>query len=230
MNYPIVYCVSGSPYAWQVLLTLEVKRMNYASRLLEASKGDLKKPEYLALNPRGRVPTLKDGDFVLYESLAIMAYLDRKRPDPPLFGGTAEETARIWRSISEYFSYMDARVSRIVGPLYFGKAGEKADDIRAAATEVHVELERLDQSLRDSRWLGGGDALCAADIAIYPFVKSLARAASKDEAKPLELGILPLESRYRNLAGWMQRVEAVPAMSALIRRTGSSENREFAVA
>jgi glutathione S-transferase len=60
-----VYWVSGSPYAWRVLLTLEVKQLSYTSRLLEASKGDLKKPEYLKLNPRGQVPTLKDGDYTL---------------------------------------------------------------------------------------------------------------------------------------------------------------------
>jgi glutathione S-transferase len=41
-----------------------------------SSKQENKSPEYLVLNPRGKVPTLKDGDFVLYESLAIMVYLD----------------------------------------------------------------------------------------------------------------------------------------------------------
>ena len=49
---PELYWISGSPYAWRVMLTLEVKQARYASHLLEASKGDLKKPEYLRLNPR----------------------------------------------------------------------------------------------------------------------------------------------------------------------------------
>jgi len=79
MNHqPELYWISGSPYAWRVMLTLEVKQASYASHLLEASKGDLKKPEYLRLNPRGRVPTLKHGEHVLNESLAIMAYLDAR--------------------------------------------------------------------------------------------------------------------------------------------------------
>ena len=83
-----LYWGSGSPFAWRVMLTLEVKKLAYESKLLEFSKGEHKTPAYLRLNPRGKVPTLKDGDFAVYESIAIMAYLDRKYPEPPLFGKT----------------------------------------------------------------------------------------------------------------------------------------------
>ena len=75
-----LYWGSGSPFAWRVMLTLEIKGLPYQSKLLEFSKQQHKAPEYLALNPRGKVPALKDGDFAVYESLAIMAYLDRKYP------------------------------------------------------------------------------------------------------------------------------------------------------
>ena len=85
-----LYWGSGSPFAWRVMLTLEVNGLAYESRFLEFSKGEHQAPAYLQLNPRGKVPTLKDGDFVIYESLAIMSYLDRKYPDPPLFGEAAQ--------------------------------------------------------------------------------------------------------------------------------------------
>ena len=101
-----LYWGSGSPFAWRVMLTLEVKKLAYESKLLEFSKGEHKTPAYLQLNPRGKVPTLKDGDFAVYESIAIMAYLDRKYPEPPLFGKTAEETGLIWQTISECESYL----------------------------------------------------------------------------------------------------------------------------
>ncbi len=55
-------------------------------------KASARRPPTLELNPRGKVPTLKDGDFAVYESIAIMAYLDRKYTEPPLFGETPEET------------------------------------------------------------------------------------------------------------------------------------------
>ena len=55
-----VYWGSGSPFSWRVLLTLEVKQLPYQSKLLTFLKQEHKSPEYLALNPRGKVPTLKE--------------------------------------------------------------------------------------------------------------------------------------------------------------------------
>jgi glutathione S-transferase len=100
-----IYWFSGSPFAWRALLTLEMKHINYSSRVLEISKRDNQSPEFRALSPRGKVPVLKDGDFVLSESLAIMTYLDRKFPDPPLFGRSPEDAGRIVKAISEFDSY-----------------------------------------------------------------------------------------------------------------------------
>src|SRR5438874_7492445 len=101
-----IYWGSGSPYAWRVLLAAEWKRIPYESKLLEFSKGQLRTPEFLALNPRGKVPVIRDGDVVLAESLAIIAYLDRKHPEPPLFGRTPVETGHIWASIATFESYV----------------------------------------------------------------------------------------------------------------------------
>ena len=89
-----VYWGSGSPYSWRVMLALEHKRLPYTSHLLSLDMQEHKSPHMLALNPRGRVPTLKDGDYVVFESLAILYYLDLKYPDPPLFGDSPEEGAR----------------------------------------------------------------------------------------------------------------------------------------
>ena len=79
-----VYWGSGSPFAWRVLLALEHKRLPYAAHLLQFSKQEHKSPQMLQLNPRGRVPVLKDGEYVCFESLAILYYLDLKYPDPPI--------------------------------------------------------------------------------------------------------------------------------------------------
>jgi glutathione S-transferase len=73
-----LYWGSGSPYAWRVLLALEFKHVPYTSHVLQFSKQEHKSPQMLALNPRGRVPVLKDGDYVVFESLAVLYYLDLK--------------------------------------------------------------------------------------------------------------------------------------------------------
>ena len=102
-----VYWGSGSPYSWRVLLALEHKGLAYNSHLLQLAMQEHKSPHMLALNPRGRVPVLKDGDYVVFESLAVLYYLDRKYPQKPLFGDSAEEGAVIMRVCCEYQAYIE---------------------------------------------------------------------------------------------------------------------------
>jgi len=204
-----LYWGSGSPFAWRVMLTLEVKGVPYESKLLEFSKEDHKSSGYLRLNPRGKVPTLKDGEFVLYESLGIMAYLDRKYPDPPIFGKTPQETGQIWRSISETESYLGLAGNKLITAIFFGKGLEKPDELQAAAATMREELSRLDTALAHSDWLVGSQ-VSAADIALFPLIQLILRAASKDAAKSLNLGLLPLGQSYPNIAAWVRRVEAIP--------------------
>ncbi len=204
-----LYWGSGSPFAWRVMLTLEVKKLAYESKLLEFSKGALKTPAYLKLNPRGKVPTLKDGDFVLYESLAIMSYLDRKYPVPPLFGRTAEETGLIWRSLAECESYLLPLGDKLVHPIFFGKGLEKVEEIQQAAEALRQELKIIDERLAGSPWLVS-DKISAADIGVFPSIQLLLRAASKEAAEPLHLGLLPLAQSFPNIAQWVQRIEALP--------------------
>ena len=204
-----LYWGSGSPFAWRVMLTLEVKRLPYESKLLEFSKQEHKTPQYLQLNPRGKVPTLKDGEFVLYESVAIMAYLDRKYPTPPIFGTTAEQTGLIWRSVMECESYLLSAGDKVVRPLFFGRGLEKIDEIQQAAQTIRQELETLNDGLASSNWLVGAE-ISAADIVIFPLVQLLLRAAGKEAAQPLDLGLIPLSKTFPNIARWVQRIEQLP--------------------
>jgi glutathione S-transferase len=204
-----LYWGSGSPFAWRVMLTLEVKGLAYESKLLEFSKEEHKTPAYLKLNPRGKVPTLKDGDYLLYESLAIMSYLDRRYPDPALFGKTPEETGLIWRALAECESYFVSAGDKVVRPIFFGKGLDKVDEIGNAAQTLRRELKMFDERLTGSPWLVG-DKISAADIGVFPVVQLLLRAASKEAARPFNLGFLPLAETYPNVARWVQRVEALP--------------------
>jgi glutathione S-transferase len=204
-----VFWGSGSPFAWRVLLTLEIKKIPYTSRLIEFSKQEHRSPEILALNPRGKVPVLRDGDYAVSESLAILAYLDRRYPEPPLFGRTAQETGRVWQRISEGVSYFEPLTDRIVRPVFFNKVAGNEADIRDALGTLHQELKRLEDTIGRQDWLAG-PALSAADIALYPFVEALLRAAAKPAAMPLELGLMPFAERYPAVHAWRGRIAALP--------------------
>ncbi len=125
-----LYWGSGSPFAWRVMLMLELKGLAYQSTLLEFSKGDHKAARFLKLNPRGKVPVLKDDDFVLNESLAIMAYLDKKYAEPPMFGTSPQEAGLIWRAIMETEAYLLNFGDKVIRPVFFGKGLDETEKIR----------------------------------------------------------------------------------------------------
>lgn len=197
-----VYWISGSPFAWRVLLTLELKAVHYRSRLLEASKGEHKSASYLALNPRGKVPTLRHGDFVLSESLAIMAYLDRVFPEPPLFGRSAEETGRVWQRIEDFRDALGPAL-RALTPIFRGQ--DPTDEAKAAVGEIRTELAALDRHLAERAWLVG-DAISAADVAIHPFLEIVLRIAGKEVAASLGLDLLRFAERHPGLELWRGRI------------------------
>lgn len=202
-----IFWGSGSPFAWRVLLAAELKRIPYESRLLEFSKGDLKKPEFLALNPRGKVPAIRDGDFVLAESLAIIAYLERKHPDPPLLGKTPEETGRIWAAISTYESYVRDTTTPLNRWLFGDKP--RTTEIDEARAQVGREFDLVEARLADHSWVVG-DAVSAADIVWFPTLRAYIRAAVRNEARAREVGLHPLAEVYPNITRWIARVEAIP--------------------
>ena len=205
-----VFWGSGSQPAWSVLLTLELKQIPYLSRLLSFSAGEHKTPEFLKLNPRHQVPVIRDGEFVLNESLAIIAYLDKKSPEPALFGRSAEQTGNIWRTILEFQNHLLPSLrEQVVRPIYNGKVEENRQSIEEHMLEVHKELALYEATLSKQPWLVGS-SVSAADLVIFPFFMSVMRAATRPAAETLKLGMLPLDKTYPQIAAWVTRVEALP--------------------
>lgn len=202
-----IYWGAGSPYAWRVLLAAEIKRIPYESKLLEFSKGDLKTPQFLAISPRGKVPAIRDGDFTLAESLAILAYLDRKYPDPPIFGKTPEEAGRIAVAIAEFESYVREPVA-LVNRWVFGDK-PKTPEVDDARTKVVAEVERFETRLGKGPWLVGTTPT-AADIAWFPTMRGFIRGGVRNEARATEMGLFPLATKFPNIGAWIERVEALP--------------------
>jgi glutathione S-transferase len=204
-----VFWGSGSPFAWRVLLALEFKKLPYVSHLLQFSKQEHKSPQMLALNPRGRVPVLKDGDYVCFESLAILYYLDLKYPQPRMFGGTPEEAGTIMRVICEYQAYIEPHVTKIARAVFSEKADLSADEITEAMHILGREARTIEGRLSKTDWIVG-DSYSAADMVLFPGVQLLRRALEKPRAQQLSSRFLPMEVNYPALGRWLARVAAQP--------------------
>lgn len=204
-----IYWGSGSTFAWRVLLGLEVKKLVYESHLIEFSKKGHKTPEFLKMNPRGKVPTLKDGDYVVYESIAILHYLDRKYPAVPLFGSTAEQAGAIVQDVCEISAYIEKPVGQLTRALFTDEPNGNAAQLQAAANALDQELHQYDVRLAQSPWLRG-DQISASDITLYPFIPTVLRAAGKPGAAGLDLAYMPFPVRYPHLARWTAAIAALP--------------------
>jgi glutathione S-transferase len=202
-----IYWASGSCPSWRVMFVLELKGLPYEAKLLEMSKQQHKSAEMLALNPRGKVPVLRDGDFTLYESLAIVAYLDAKYPDRPVLGRNPEETALIWRLWSESVCYLEPAIDKLCIPIYRGVAAEQADAVRAAARDIATQLGPFEARLTALPWLTGAQPT-AADAAIVPQIGHLFRALDKPVARTLDLELD--RSSFPGLTAWWDRCRALP--------------------
>lgn len=201
-----VYFVSGSPFAWRVLLALSVKGLDYNTHRLDVSKGDLRTPEYLALNPHGKVPVLQDGDLTIYESVAILAYLEKQYPDVPLFGETAEGYALTWQRLMELDTILTPLVRGIARPIFTGNVDGQEGAINELIAALNTELERYSSWLEQGDYLAG-ERITAADVALYPALALLTRVAPM-APDTLNIDFVPLAETYPELAAWMARIEA----------------------
>lgn len=199
------YALSGSPFAWKVWLALEHKGLAYELSMLSLDKGELKTPDFLALNPRGKVPVIVDGGFALAESAVIVEYLEDMYPTPdrPLWPSDARARATARRIAAEADSYLYPHGRTLVRELLMRSAGEPDAAVLDAAREgLARELLRLEPVFANG--FIAGSAPSAADYTVYPMLALLKRVeARKPQHKVLAL--VPEGAR-----AWMGRVEALP--------------------
>ena len=201
-----LYYGSGSPYAWRAQLALEHKALPYDLKVLSFSAGDTRKPEFIALNPRHQVPVLVDGDFVLYESNAIVEYLDEAYPGrgAPLFPGDAR-AARAGAAADPRSRQLllPRRPTQLLDQAFWKKPEERdAQKIAEGRKAVVDELAMFSNAMRGD-YLAG--PLSAADFAFYPMVAFLYRA------QKMKLPDLDADGMLTpKLRAWKARIEALP--------------------
>jgi len=206
MSEFVVHSVPGSPFGRSVLITLEEKGASYRFAAMEP--GQSKSPAHLARHPFGRVPTFEHDGFMLYETQAILRYLDRVLPDPALTPNDVKQAARMDQvmNISDWYLFQGVCnviiFQRIVGPQFFGTATDEAAIERAMpqARTVTAELSRL---LGEQPFMAG-DRLSLADLQAGPQASFLA----------LTPEWTTLTEAHPNLVAWIERLEARPSFQS----------------
>ena len=210
-----LYWGSGSPFSWRVLLALEHKRLDFESRLLHFDKQEHQSPQMLKMNPRGRLPVLKDGDYVVFESVAILYYLDVKYPQQPIFGSTPEEAGVIMRVICEFQAYAEPALMKIVDAVFADRVTDSLEELGEAMHVAAREARTIEGRLSKEEWIVGA-RYSATDMVVFPWIQLLRRAMNKPAASELGARFLPMERNYPALERWVRRIENLPGYERTI--------------
>jgi glutathione S-transferase len=195
-----LYGFPPSPNTWKVRAVAHHLGIPLEFAFVDLSKGEQRKPDYLAINPSGRTPTLVDGDFILPESNAIMQYLADQKPNS-LWPDDARTRADItrWQCWQLAHWGSDACV-----PLVFNRLVKKLLNLGPpdeAAVAKATEAFNRDAKLLDAHLAGRpylvGEELTLADFSV---------AANLLFAKEAEMPVGP----YLRLQEWFGRVSALP--------------------
>lgn len=162
-----------STYTRRVRIALLEKGIEHELIDVDMAARAHKQDLYLTLNPYGRVPTLQEGDFLLYESNAILQYLEATHPTPALVPADARGRALV----DMHLRLCDLQMARHTGIIIFPKRflkRERWDEAAMAQSKVEIErhLQVLDQQLTGHEYLVG-DQYSLAEVSYTPFVQFL---------------------------------------------------------
>ncbi len=187
-----LYNVPASGNCHKVRLMMSILGIKPEIVPIDLFKGEQKAPDYMKLNPLGKVPAIDDDGVVIWDSQAILVYLARKYGSTDWMPEDAASMAEVvkWLSFATHEMWDGPAIARAI--LKF----KRPLDLPAAQKNAHHALGILDGWLSSHEWLACGRPT-VADIACYPY------AAMAWEG---EVDMSP----YKALNAWIARVEALP--------------------
>lgn len=198
----VLFGVPGSPYVRSAAVGLEEKGARFiivALRPFEA-----KSPGYLKRHAFGRVPLLSHGKFELYETQAILRYLDRIIPEPCFTPHDPRAEARMNQLCGITDCYVMPHISigisfdRLVAP----RLGLPVDEskIKSFVPRAHTCLAEISRLLQEQDFLAG-DSISIADLLLAPHLAFFAQAPEGGE----------ILNRYPALEAWLDRMSSRPS-------------------
>ena len=186
----------------RVLLSAHHLGINLEQVAVDLATGEHKSPDYLRLNPNGRVPLLVDGGFHLWESHAIMQYLADKTPEQQIYPREISARADVnrWLFWSAYhFAPAAALIirERVSKTIIAGSSAPDPLEIARGEVQLPAAASVLDRHLAGKDWIAQG-RLTLADFAVAaPLMHSVAAQ-------------LPL-AQFTHLQAWFARVQSLDA-------------------
>jgi glutathione S-transferase len=191
-----LYDSQTSPNCHRVKVVLEEKRLPYELMPVDLRGGEQKKPDFLRLNPYGKVPVIIDGETVLYESCIINEYLEEHYPDRPLMPKDHAERARIRILIDYGLNHFAPPYQKLRQELRWKAENERDRQIIENTVSQLINLfQRLEREIGDKPYLAGEFSLL--DAALIPRFLRMEKWA---------VGILPNSSLPR-MGAWLDRIK-----------------------
>ena len=197
-----LYDFKSSPNCQRVKVVLAEKNLSYEIVPVDLRKQEQKKPEYLNLNPYGKVPVLIDDSTVLYESLIINEYLNEKYPDPPLLPKDPAGKAKARILIDYGMAHFDSAYQKLRIELMKDPKEQSQPVIDGAKNDLRKLLQRFEDEIGDQQYLMGDFSLVDADL-----IPRFSRLEG--------FGVLPDPSLPR-LGKYMERMKARPSVKAIL--------------
>jgi glutathione S-transferase len=188
----------------KVHMALEEAKAAYEIVAVNLMKGEQKNPDYLKLNPNGKVPTFVDDGLVMWESIAILLYLAEKFPAANLLPAAAADRARAFQWLVWQPTTFGAPASLLFRQMRFTPEGQRDQKvIDQARAEVTKNVEILAGGLQGRDYLAG--TFSVADMALMPYLYVLA-----------ELGV----AQSPTVDAYYKRLAARPSWQKVVAYTG----------
>jgi glutathione S-transferase len=193
----------------KVVMTAAEKATSIEVIAVDVLGGEHKRPAFLARHPFGVIPVLDDDGFVLFESRAIIRYLDARLPGASLVPASPQGRARMdqWLSVDQ--SYVAPPMQALVAQRIVRKhQGEPVDPaaVHDAERRLGDALAAIDRALAGDRYLAG-EVFSLADISLAPYIAALAMvdaAHLRSELRQLDRWWDAVSSR----ASWQRAIAA----------------------
>lgn len=204
----IIYGSSVSPFVRKVIAFAAEKDLQIKVKSIGLGSAD---PDFRSASPIGKMPALRDGDFTLADSSAIVAYMDALKPEPALIPAEARGRGKaIWWDEFADTVLMGVGLkiffNRVMCPKFLGRPGDMAAADHAAQHELPPLLDYLEGSLPDSGWLVE-DRLTLADIAVASGFPNLRYAGCPVDAR-----------RHPKVAAFVDKMLSRPSFARSVER------------